>query len=323
MRLITPCDTILPDGKDYYHEVERDNDTLVIAIGDSWTWGDRLGKTTPEHDDYEHRTSHVYGAHISRKLNADFINLGFPGFDNTHILLTFNKIFSRLTHTYRKCYVFFTLTESGRELQNGFIDQQDHYNKIRGNSWPTYNSVLSQTATSESIEFARNEMIERKIDFVYHFDLIIELLKSTSLEDFFVRYEAWTFRNICQIFDQLDVDWRIARNFTSIHKENYDQISAKNLITERWVDIISQQGLLTTYPKSVRLLSKMGLDPVLKVIKTIGIKSDRQAWLDVFEQSEQAIDWLSKSPYNSQYATRHPLEQAHKWWAEYLLGTIK
>jgi hypothetical protein len=67
----------------------------------------------------------------------------------------------------------------------------------------------------------------------------------------------------------------------------------------------------------------MGLDPVLKVCKLMGLDSDRRSLINVFEQSEQAIDWLSNSPYNSQYATRHPLEQAHKWWAEYLLGTIK
>ena len=323
MKLVTPGNTILPDGKNYYHEVDRGSDTLVITIGDSWTWGDRLGKTTPEYDDYQHRTSHIYGAHISQQLNANFINLGFPGFDNTHILLTFDKIFAQLTQSYRQCYVFFTLTESGRELKNGFVDQKDHYNEIRGDSWPTYNSILSQTASIESINFARNEMIDHDIDFVHHFDLIIELLQSTSISDFFNRYEAWTLHNIYRVFDRLPIDWTVARNFTSVRKENYNLLPANRLITTRWVDVISQCGNLNTYPESVDLLSRMGLDPVLKVCKLLELDSDRESLINVFEQSEQAIDWLSNSPYNSQYATRHPLEQAHKWWAEYLLGTIK
>lgn len=65
-KLIIDCNTILDTGRDYYHEVDRGSNTLVVTIGDSWTWGDRLGKTTLEYDDRDYRTSHIYGALISR-----------------------------------------------------------------------------------------------------------------------------------------------------------------------------------------------------------------------------------------------------------------
>jgi hypothetical protein len=323
MRLIEPQNTILPNGRNYYHEVDRGSDTLVITIGDSWTWGDSLGKTTSVYDDYKYRTDHIYGSRISCNLNSNFINLGFPGYDNIHILLAFKKIFEQLTRKYKKCYVFFTLTESGRELNDIFLDNKNHFDKIRGCDWPTLDSILLKTATAESINFAKSEMIMRNIDFVYYFDLIIELLKSTSSADFFLRYEAWTFNIIYTTFSQLPIEWRVSRNFTSIKKENFSIIPHDNLINERWVDVIARCGLLNKYPESVDVVSKMGLDPIIKISSLLGIDQDRQAWIDIFEQSQYALDWLQNSPYNSKSATKHPLEQAHKWWAEYLLEAIK
>ena len=166
-------------------------------------------------------------------------------------------------------------------------------------------------------------MIMRNIDFVYYFVLIIELLKSTSSADFFLRYEAWTFNIIYTTFSQLPIEWRVSRNFTSIKKENFSIIPHDNLINERWVDVIARCGLLNKYPESVDVVSKMGLDPIIKISSLLGIDQDRQAWIDIFEQSQYALDWLQNSPYNSKSATKHPLERAHKWWAEYLLEAIK
>ena len=93
MKLIEPRNTILPGGRDYYHEVDRSSDKLIITMGDSWTWGDRLGKTTIEYDDREHRTRHIYGNIVSEQLGADFINIGFPGWNNIYIMNRLLDIF--------------------------------------------------------------------------------------------------------------------------------------------------------------------------------------------------------------------------------------
>jgi hypothetical protein len=323
MNLCTIKNTILPEKKDYYHEVDRGSDTLVITVGDSWTWGDSLGKTTADFDDQVHRTSHVYGAIISKKLSSDFINLGFPGFNNAYILNTFKKTYSNLTKTYKNCHVFITLTESGRELNDSFIKQKDHYNYLRGKDWPTYDSILTKTASAESISFARNEMIEHGIEFVDHFGLMLELVKSISVEDFFIRYEQWTFNKISEIFNNFpEIKFYIARNFTSVCEQNSILLPG-NLITKRWVDVIAEQGNLTPYPDRVQVLSGNGLTPIIETSKSLGLDKHKEEWIDVFTQSELAIDWLHNSPYNSKRATKHPLEQAHAWWAEYLLGIIK
>jgi len=323
MKLISPCNTMLSSGRDYYLEVDRNSDTLVIAAGDSWTWGDRLGKTTLTYDDREHRTKHVYGNIVADAVGADFINLGFPGRDNMYIMNSLLDIFPTLTRTYKKCHIIFSLTESGRDLTDGFCDQQKHYNQIRGKDWPTVDEILARTADPAKIEYARNEMIKNNINFVHHYDLILELLAAVNVDDFFVRYERWTLKTIQQKFNQFpdSVTWLLARNFTSIRKENLNLLS--NLIDTSWVDVISDKGLLDPYPLKVDVLSKAGLDPIIKVSSLLKLDKFKEDWLDVFNRSSTALDWFDRSPYNSHVSTRHPLEQAHAWWAEFLLEKLK
>lgn len=323
MKLIFPRNTILSSGRDYYLEVDRNSNTLVIAAGDSWTWGDRLGKTTLTYDDREHRTKHVYGSIVADALGADFINLGFPGRDNMYIMHSLLDIFPTLTRTYKTCYIIFSLTESGRELNGGFLDQQDHYNQIRGKDWPTVDEILTSTADVATIEYARNEMIKNNMNFVHHYNLILELAAAVSIDDFFVRYERWTLETIQQKFNQFpkSVTWILARNFTTIRKENLNLVS--NLLDTNWVDVISNKGLLDPYPLNVDVLSKAGLDPIIKLSSILKLDKFKEDWLAVFKQSSAALDWLDSSPYNSHISTKHPLEQAHAWWAEFLLEKLK
>ena len=42
--------------------VKKSRKKLVVTIGESWTWGDSLGKTQHRvYDDKEFRLAHVYG----------------------------------------------------------------------------------------------------------------------------------------------------------------------------------------------------------------------------------------------------------------------
>lgn len=325
MKLVADRNTVMPSGRDYYHEVDRNSDTLVIALGDSWTWGDRLGRTTLKFDDRLYRTAHNYGAVIANTLECDLINLGFPGQSNFHIMNMFMEIFPTITRSYKKCHVLFTLTEPGREIPYMFQNQREHYNELRGESWPEFDHIMSRQATDSSIEFARDEMLDRDIKFVYHYNLIVDLLKSTSVNDFFIRYERWMFETIQREFNQLprNVHWHIARSFTSVRSENISVLPVNNLSTDCWVDIIAEQGSLSPYPHTVDVLSKLGLDPIIELSTILGIDSNREDWLNVFSQSEKAISWLSSSPYNNQSTTNHPTEQAHAWWAEHLLSKIQ
>ena len=266
-------------NRNYYHEVDRASNILVITVGDSWTWGDALGKTTLEYDDYDYRTSHIYGSIIAKKLGSDFINIGLPGYDNMRIMQRLLDIYPTLTRTYDKCYVIFTITESGRELRNESQDRTE---------------------------------------------LMSELAQANSVDDFFIRYENWTFKTIQKYFGSLsgNVRWIIARNFTSVREENIGVLPESNLITTRWVDVISARGHLDPYPPKVDVLSRMGLDPITELSKELSLNKFKEEWIEIFNQSSLAMTWLENSPYNSKVATRHPLEQGHAWWAEFLLEKL-
>lgn len=102
-------------------------DRLLVTIGDSWTWGDSLtpalannGFDVPgfeeTHWDYEARKKYCYGAHLSKHLNADWINYGFPGYSNVYILERFaHTLRSSLMEQYDEIYFVLCLTETGRE----------------------------------------------------------------------------------------------------------------------------------------------------------------------------------------------------------------
>ena len=72
----------------------RDSDRLIITIGDSWTYGDSLGKTKVRNgiDDTEYRLNHVYGNILTEQLAADWMNLALPGGSNFWMLNSLGQL---------------------------------------------------------------------------------------------------------------------------------------------------------------------------------------------------------------------------------------
>jgi hypothetical protein len=301
---------ILPDGREWYYEHPINGDTLTITVGDSWTWGDSLGKTTLEFDDREHRVTHIYGNLLSLKLNSDFINIGIPGGSNLYILSYLEKVLSALNKKYNKTYIIFTLTESGRELRNGFLQQRDHYNAWAGGDWPAFESIIDQTATLDQLNLVLNDI--KGTQFLDVVGLYLALRSSSGLIDLLNRYEIYTVNRIRQ-----QVPGAIlARNFTTImNKDLFD-------ITKRWTDVIAANGCLPDYPDNIHVLSTIGLNPLLEMCKHLDQNQFKQEWLSVLDESNNGINWLLKSQYNSNKFTKHPLEKAHRWWAEHLYERI-
>ena len=70
------------------HEDINNNPTLLVTIGDSWTWGDSLGRIDLDKniaDDMDHRTSHIFGNLLAKKLDRDFLMLAKCGATNSQI----------------------------------------------------------------------------------------------------------------------------------------------------------------------------------------------------------------------------------------------
>lgn len=96
-------------GEDWmFTFIDNKSENLVIALGDSWTWGDSL----------KDRENQMYGKLLSDYYNADLINVGCPGWSNSWILLNGQVILSELkkNNQYKNIYVIATLTENARDL---------------------------------------------------------------------------------------------------------------------------------------------------------------------------------------------------------------
>jgi len=327
----SPCLSNLPsqninlsNDRQWYFDKNYNQDTLLITAGDSWTWGDSLGGTNLKYDNFEYRTNHIYGHLLAKKLSSDFINIGMPGFDNVNIVLNLNKVLSNLTKSYKQIDVVITLTETGREFTNTFLNFQDLYtNILAGPNWPTFEEIINNTYNSNDLEFAINDLSTQKIDFLHYLQLYLKTRLATSVVEVIEIVEKYTLDMISTLAKQFTaLNFYVARNFTSF----VDVTSVSNdiiLIDQRWVDVIADRGKLTAYPDSLYLMSDIAITPVIKFIEHLDIQNSKLQLLNLVEQSLLGIDWLSNSPFNSQIATRHPLEQGHQWWCEHLYNEMR
>ena len=167
----------LSHNRQWYFDKNYNQNTLLIAAGDSWTWGDSLGGTNLKYDNFKYRTNYIYGHLLAKKLSSDFINIGMPGFDNVNIILNLNKVLRNLTKSYKQIDVVITLTETGREFTDTFLTCQDLYtNVLAGPSWPTFKEIVNNTYNSDDLTFAINELSTQKIDFLHHLQLYLQEL---------------------------------------------------------------------------------------------------------------------------------------------------
>jgi hypothetical protein len=307
-------------GREWFHEHISDNKNLLIVIGDSWTWGDSLGNINYQNgifDDFDHRTKNIYGYHLSNLLNYDWVNIAICGTSNLHILHETYKFIKQIKKEYEKIHVVFTLTESGRELRGkNFLLKRDEFELIKGDNWPTYDNIINKKIDIDSLFLI---MLKENFEISYDIFLYYYIVHSASLTEFLENYERATFLIIKKIFKELNVEYTIARNFTETFDVNKN-ILGNSLITKKWVDVISECGNLEKYPLDVRVVSQIGIDPIINYLKSY--QYTKSEFIDYFTSADMAITWLNNSKYNAKIATKHPLEQAHYWWAEYLYKCI-
>jgi len=126
-----------PKQESYYVDIQ-DRKTLVISLGDSWTWGDSLDESV--------RTQQIYGSVLARHYDADIINVGFRGGPNSWILLAGNFIIEELQkhNTYQRVIVVVTMTESMRDtlLHDAFPFDYKKYGRMYGPTHDYYQHLL-------------------------------------------------------------------------------------------------------------------------------------------------------------------------------------
>jgi hypothetical protein len=249
-------------------------------------------------------------------LNYDWVNIALPGTDNIAIMITAQNYIKNLKNEYEKIQLVITLTESGREFNNGnFLKKKEEYNLIKGVDWPSYEDTVKGT----DITFVLEECYTNSLKIGYDLSLYYAVKSATDVNDFLLRYEAFTFNMIKKMFN--NVEYLVGRNFTYTYPEN-KHILGCNLMDEIWVNIISKFGKIEEYPKDVYVMSGIGLDPLLLYLKELKL-NNKEKLLPIITNASLGIDWLYNSKYNSNHATKHPLEQAHQWWADYIYESLK
>ena len=112
-------------GRKWLHQKTNNKKNLLICIGDSWTWGDSLGKTTREYNDEEARYEQFYTNRLAEKLNSDWLIIALCGVNNDWIINQYRFVKKLIEQgyykNYNKIYVHVCLTELFRELGNNLI----------------------------------------------------------------------------------------------------------------------------------------------------------------------------------------------------------
>ena len=97
-------------------------DTTLLTIGDSWTWGDELGKSnglcSDACSDTDYRISKVFGNLLAEKLNANWVQIALPGGSWDWIITEFEKLVPQLVPQTKQLIVVLGFSDHGRELDN-------------------------------------------------------------------------------------------------------------------------------------------------------------------------------------------------------------
>ena len=236
--------------KNPYHYRSRNSNQLVITVGDSWTYGDSLGKTKVRNgiDDTEHRLNTVYGNVLTEQLGTDWMNLALPGGSNYCMLNWLGQLLDRKHNQSIVCVI--TLTEAGRHEEQ---------------RWASGNSL--QTAL-KNIVFKEYSMIK----------------------ELRLRFPKVTFR--------------VAHNFT-------DSIGGHGVIERSWLEILTNQQLQDdTYIV------------ISDHIKQLNYDRTYPDTIEVIDRALNRIDVLDACDYCCKEDSRHPLEQGHRLWADYLVTQV-
>jgi hypothetical protein len=103
----------------WYEEDIQGKDTLLIQVGDSWTWGDHLGTIDWDQSSNDPcRMEQIVGRKLSNLLDSDWVNLARPGCSNYWMLEKLQDLQPFIQQSaYKKIYIVVGLTEDLREAQ--------------------------------------------------------------------------------------------------------------------------------------------------------------------------------------------------------------
>lgn len=311
-------------NRQWYFERSLNCDTLVISVGDSWSWGAGL-QSDNDSDNIEYRTSHCCGSIVADRTNSDFINIGFPGYSNMlHIRSAFD-ILNRLQKSYKKIFVILTLSESGRDISDDFYKRPEYYNTLRGDSWPTYKDLISNTVDFGKLKFALKELASNNIYFEYPLKAFLRAKQFTNVTDIIQSLEKTSFKMLVDKIKQNsnpNIFYVVGRTYVDTFDQNFKIISPYTcFLSKKWVDLLDETSS-NPYPTSVHNVTQMGSDPLFAFDDFVHSTVDLSSRTKLIEHSLSALQWLNLCTL-TRGKTPYPTEYGHQLWAEYILENIK
>jgi hypothetical protein len=150
---------------------------------------------------------------------------------------------------------------------------------------------------------------------------INDTLDYTSLNNFLSSYEATMLSKFQILFDQYPkINFLIARNFTSTFNENLNIVKHAE---KTWVEVLSENQDINMYPNSIRLMTGLAMGPLEKFLINKQLKKlFKRELVELLYQGSEGIDWLEESKFNYKIYSKHPNEEGHRLWADYLLTCL-
>lgn len=136
----------------YYYK-SRDSNRLIITVGDSWTYGDSLGKTRVRNgvDDTDYRLSNIYGNVLTEQLGTDWMNLALPGGSNYCMLNWLGQLLDRKHNQSITCII--TLTEAGRHEEHRWAQGESLQAALKNIVFKEYSMVKELRLRFPKVEF--------------------------------------------------------------------------------------------------------------------------------------------------------------------------
>lgn len=140
---------IVPGTFSFDSEISN-NKTLLITIGDSWTWGDEL--------DPEHRKNQCFGNILAKRKNSDWLNLSVPGLGNQYIGMLMQELSDMpWLIKYTHIDIIIVLTEIGRDFDGWFDRDVDYAKWLRSN-------ISQPEDYTEFLAFINNRVCQQIIE---------------------------------------------------------------------------------------------------------------------------------------------------------------
>ena len=267
-----------------YDYVDRDSDTLLVTIGDSWTWGSGICnvynnavRITKEQNNF--RLDHLYGNLISKEKNWNWLNFGFYSQGNQWIADKVFELRRLVPHLQFKNIILVCVLTGTARWFNTWQDSLTNYKDF----------------------FEKNKMTT-----------------ITDFENFLLDLNRNILGQIKLLVQSAD-NIRLLVGTNAVDHCGFDVLETEEIIPTPWYKLLSKTELggISVDIDSIKYLINLE-----NLLYNNDQKTAFQKWMmEKIDQAEKQnamlgqMDHVSFDPY-------HPDHHGHRKWADYILEQV-